>query len=51
MKPILILLLDRGYEIAKIAELTGVNPARVRYAKRQYDQDLPKLKEILNKAV
>jgi len=51
MKPIVILLLDRGFDIARISALTGYSPSRIRYAKRQYDQDVPKLKEMLNKAV
>ena len=51
MKPIVILLLDRGFDIARISALTGFSPQRIRYAKRQYDQDVPKLKEMLNKAV
>ena len=51
MKPILILLLDRGYTPIKIKDLTGFSLARIYYANKKYQEDLPKLKEILNKAV
>lgn len=50
MKPIIILLLDRGFTPMTIKQLTGLSNAQIYYAKKKYESDLPALKEILNKS-